>query len=72
MIEDLGLFVGPVYEEGYGMADCYELEDGSYCLFISYDVTSPGVYAIWIFSLDLYQYYDIYTDYEFYYEFEPV
>lgn len=72
-VKDLILAVEPVNkkgEEGVG-SDYLVFEDGSAGRKLKYVIPRPGVYSINILSNDLYNYYDISTDYSFYYKFTP-
>lgn len=72
-VKDLILAVEPVNkkgEEGVG-SDYLAFEDGSAGRKLKYVIPRPGVYSINILSNDLYNYYDISTDYSFYYKFTP-
>jgi len=53
-------------------SEYYEFSDGTAARMIeSFNVDVPGIYMIEILSYSLYQYYDINTDYTFYYKFTP-
>ena len=71
-MEDLDMYLTvagettPAAVTGY-----YVTDEGNHMLALSYTVTTPGVYALYIMSDYLYKYYDINTDYTFYYMFTP-
>lgn len=72
-LKDLILAVEPVNNlgsEGVG-SDYITFDDGTSARMLKYVIPRPGVYSINVLSNDLYNYYDLETDYSFYYTFTP-
>ena len=72
-VRDLIFAIEPIDTTGgeVGYGQYYEFSDGTAAQMLTYQVPRPGIYAIYVLSAELYQYYNLNTDYAFYYTFKP-